>query len=55
MIRKCGRDRSGCPLLFLDGAHRLELFERQRVAVAVSLAVAAEDAGQFQDGPGHRA
>jgi hypothetical protein len=37
----------------LDGAHGLELFERERVAVAVRLAVLPEDIGQLKAGPGH--
>ncbi len=37
----------------LDGAHRLELFKRERVVVAVRLAVMPENIGQFETGPGH--
>jgi hypothetical protein len=37
----------------LDSAHGLELFERERVIVAVKLAVMPEDIGQLETGPGH--
>ena len=37
----------------LDGAHRLELFERESAVLAVRLAVATEDIGQLKAGPGH--
>ena len=37
----------------LDGAHGLELFERERVVVTVRLAVTPEDIGQLEAGPGH--
>ena len=37
----------------LDGAHRLELFERERAVVTVRLAVMPEDIGQLKTGPGH--
>ena len=37
----------------LDSAHRLKLFERERVVVTVRLAVLSEDVGQFDAGPGH--
>lgn len=43
----------GCRAADLDGVHRLELFERQRMAVAIRLAVTAKDVSQLEAGPGH--
>ncbi len=37
----------------LDGAHGLKLFERERVVVAVGLAVMSEKIAQLKTGPGH--